>query len=106
MLFYSILIVVIGLNPNSSFWHDIDLLFKVIFVNNIKRKLNKNIVSVEVGKRYSWCSCGFSKNQPFCDGTHKKKGESQPVRMWFDKDQNIFFSRESGKLQLKIEEKS
>tara|TARA_Y100001949_G_C15881380_1_gene283960 strand:+ start:322 stop:549 length:228 start_codon:yes stop_codon:yes gene_type:complete len=75
-------------------------------VNNIKRKLNKNIVSVEVGKRYSWCSCGFSKNQPFCDGTHKEKGESQPVRIWFDKDQNIFFSRESGKLQLKIEEKS
>ena len=39
-------------------------------------------------------------------GHIKKKGESQPVRMWFDKDQNIFFSRESGKLQLKIEEKS
>lgn len=21
--------------------------------------------------RYSWCSCGYSKNQPFCDGSHK-----------------------------------
>jgi CDGSH-type Zn-finger protein len=20
---------------------------------------------------YSWCACGRSKNQPFCDGTHK-----------------------------------
>ncbi len=20
---------------------------------------------------YYWCSCGQSKNQPFCDGTHK-----------------------------------
>lgn len=20
---------------------------------------------------YSWCSCGLSRNQPFCDGSHK-----------------------------------
>jgi CDGSH-type Zn-finger protein len=23
------------------------------------------------GKQYSWCSCGLSKTQPFCDGAHK-----------------------------------
>lgn len=23
------------------------------------------------GKRYVWCSCGWSKTQPFCDGSHK-----------------------------------
>ncbi len=28
-------------------------------------------VDVEVGKNYFWCSCGQSKNQPFCDGSHK-----------------------------------
>jgi len=28
-------------------------------------------VELEAGKRYSWCSCGESKNQPFCDGAHK-----------------------------------
>jgi len=28
-------------------------------------------VNVESGKKYWWCSCGRSKNQPFCDGTHK-----------------------------------
>ena len=22
-------------------------------------------------KTYFWCSCGHSKNQPFCDGSHK-----------------------------------
>ena len=27
-------------------------------------------VTVEVGKKYFWCSCGFSQNQPFCDGSH------------------------------------
>jgi len=28
-------------------------------------------VDVEEGKNYFWCSCGQSKNQPFCDGSHK-----------------------------------
>lgn len=26
---------------------------------------------VEAGKSYFWCACGQSKNQPFCDGSHK-----------------------------------
>jgi CDGSH-type Zn-finger protein len=28
-------------------------------------------VEVEQGKTYYWCACGLSKNQPFCDGSHK-----------------------------------
>lgn len=28
-------------------------------------------VIVEAGKKYFWCSCGLSQNQPFCDGAHK-----------------------------------
>ena len=31
---------------------------------------------VEEGKTYYWCACGGSKNQPFCDGTHKGTGFS------------------------------
>lgn len=27
-------------------------------------------VSLEAGKRYYWCACGQSSNQPFCDGSH------------------------------------
>jgi CDGSH-type Zn-finger protein len=23
------------------------------------------------GETYYWCACGLSKNQPFCDGSHK-----------------------------------
>jgi CDGSH-type Zn-finger protein len=28
-------------------------------------------VAVKAGKDYWWCACGLSKNQPFCDGSHK-----------------------------------
>ena len=28
-------------------------------------------VSLTEGKAYSWCTCGESKNQPYCDGAHK-----------------------------------
>jgi len=31
-------------------------------------------VDVEAGKTYFWCSCGQSRNQPFCDGSHKGSG--------------------------------
>ncbi|CAH0548745.1 unnamed protein product [Brassicogethes aeneus] len=40
-------------------------------------------VALEAGKRYSWCLCGRSKSQPFCDGTHKQqqlKITQKPVR--------------------------
>ncbi|HVN57286.1 MAG TPA: CDGSH iron-sulfur domain-containing protein [Bacteroidales bacterium] len=35
-------------------------------------------VSLESGKTYYWCACGQSKNQPFCDGSHKST-EFTPV---------------------------
>ncbi|KAK3108164.1 hypothetical protein FSP39_002363 [Pinctada imbricata] len=28
-------------------------------------------VELKADKRYSWCACGYSKNQPFCDGSHR-----------------------------------
>ena len=31
-------------------------------------------VTLEAGKDYWWCACGQSKNQPFCDGSHKGSG--------------------------------
>lgn len=47
-------------------------------------------VDVEAGKKYFWCACGRSKNQPFCDGSHKGTGLSpvayeaaQAKKVWF-----------------------
>ena len=31
-------------------------------------------ITLEAGKEYWWCACGRSKNQPFCDGSHKGTG--------------------------------
>lgn len=31
-------------------------------------------VEVEEGKNYFWCSCGLSKTQPLCDGSHAGTG--------------------------------
>ena len=28
-------------------------------------------VELEEGKRYAWCTCGLSDNQPWCNGAHK-----------------------------------
>ena len=35
---------------------------------------NAMFTPVEEGKSYHWCACGLSKNQPFCDGSHKDTG--------------------------------
>jgi CDGSH-type Zn-finger protein len=28
-------------------------------------------VTLDAGRDYYWCTCGQSKKQPFCDGSHK-----------------------------------
>ncbi len=42
---------------------------------NISHK-NSYVVDVQEGKKYFWCACGLSQNQPFCDGSHKTTGFS------------------------------
>ena len=27
-------------------------------------------IQLEAGKKYAYCTCGLSENQPFCDGKH------------------------------------
>lgn len=47
-------------------------------------------VDVEVGKDYFWCACGQSRNQPFCDGSHKGTAFT-PIR---------FTAQQTGKIYL------
>ncbi|XP_074658989.1 uncharacterized protein LOC141911829 isoform X1 [Tubulanus polymorphus] len=39
-------------------------------------------VELIAGKRYSWCSCGYSRNQPFCDMTHKLYEGTNQIKMY------------------------
>ena len=48
-------------------------------------------VAVQAGKDYYWCACGQSKNQPFCDGSHKKGGEFSPKLYKATQDQTVYF---------------
>ena len=41
-------------------------------------------VALEQGKDYWWCACGMSKNQPFCDGSHKV-GSFTPMKYTAEK---------------------
>jgi CDGSH-type Zn-finger protein len=34
---------------------------------------------MEPGKEYYYCTCGLSKNQPFCDGSHNTSSGLQPL---------------------------
>lgn len=43
----------------------------------------------EAGKPYSWCTCGLSENQPFCNGAHKPT-EMRPMRCEETEDKSVF----------------
>ncbi len=45
---------------------------------------------VEAGQTYFWCACGLSKNQPFCDGSHKGS-EFSPLTFTAAETRRLFF---------------
>ena len=55
-------------------------------------------VQVEAGKTYYWCSCGQSKKEAFCDGSHKGT-EFAPTAYTAEKDGTVYFCgcKHSGK---------
>ena len=46
---------------------------------------------VEQGKDDYWCSCGKSKAQPFCDGSHKADGVFTPVKYTATETTTVYF---------------
>jgi CDGSH-type Zn-finger protein len=47
------------------------------------------VILVEEGQSYSWCSCGKSEKQPFCDGSHKGS-EFSPIRFTATESKKVF----------------
>jgi mannose-6-phosphate isomerase-like protein (cupin superfamily)/CDGSH-type Zn-finger protein len=45
---------------------------------------------LKAGKRYLWCSCGRSKSQPFCDGSHAGSG-FLPIAFKAERDEDVIF---------------
>lgn len=46
-------------------------------------------VAVEADEEYYWCSCGLSKNQPYCDGSHQTT-RFQPVTFTAEKTETVY----------------
>lgn len=46
-------------------------------------------VEVEAGKTYYWCTCGRSKGQPFCDGSHQGTA-FQPAAFTAEKNNTVY----------------
>jgi len=47
-------------------------------------------IDVEAGKNYWWCTCGKSKDQPFCDGSHSGT-EFGPLQYTATESKTIYF---------------
>lgn len=50
---------------------------------------NSKKVNLETGKDYYWCACGLSKDQIFCDGSHKSTN-FQPIKFNVDVNKSYF----------------
>ena len=45
-------------------------------------------VALKADEKYAWCTCSYSENQPFCDGSHRKHNAtpSMPFSVTEDKE--------------------
>ena len=46
------------------------------------------------GQEYAWCTCGLSKNQPWCDGSHRREATGmEPMRFTAAKTEKVSLCR-------------
>lgn len=57
--------------------------------NPVSPQYEPYAVKVEEGKTYTWCACGRSKNQPFCDGSHQET-DFVPIEFIADKTDSVY----------------
>lgn len=49
-------------------------------MSNIKRGGDTPVkCELEADKKYSWCTCGHSEEQPFCNGSHRAAKSTPPL---------------------------
>ena len=58
---------------------------------SVSPQKNPHKTKVVKDKTYFWCACGLSQKQPFCDGSHKKKGNFKSVKYLASSDKVVFF---------------
>lgn len=46
-------------------------------------------VDLKKGETYQWCTCGQTKDKPFCDGSHEGS-EFSPLEFTVEKDRRAF----------------
>ena len=49
------------------------------------------LVKLEKDKSYAWCECAESKDQPFCDGSHKKEGRYKSLKYLANDNKEEYF---------------
>lgn len=47
------------------------------------------VVTLKAGQIYWWCSCGHSKTQPFCDGSHAGT-DFTPLKLESKTDERVY----------------
>ncbi len=58
-------------------------------------------VTLEAGETYAWCSCGKSKKQPFCDGSHSATPYKPVVfKQEVNEEAHLCLCKRSGKTPL------
>ena len=51
---------------------------------------NKPYVCAEKAGRKAWCACGESERQPYCDGSHSRKGTGKsPIIVELTEDKTV-----------------
>lgn len=53
-------------------------------------RLKPYLQTLEQGRTYYWCSCGLSKRQPYCDGSHRGTGR-EPIAYTPQVDEEVLF---------------
>lgn len=45
---------------------------------------------LEVNKKYAWCTCGHSEDQPFCNGSHRAAKATPSLAFSVEEDKTAY----------------